>query len=79
MAKITIAAQISEVMRELALRRNVYPRLIGSGKMRQVEADLCNARMEAVQQTLMFCQDHEADIRAFIAAKPAMLDSGGQR
>ena len=69
MAKITIAGQIAEVMREMALRRNTYPRLIGSGKLKASEAELCTARMEAVRDTLLFCQRHEADIRAYIAAK----------
>ena len=67
--KVSTAGQLSEVTRELALRRNTYPRLIGSRKMKQSEADLCMQRMEAVHQTLMFCQAYEADIRAFIAAK----------
>lgn len=70
-AKITIAGQIAEVDRELALRRNAYPRLIASGKMREGEADLCTRRMEAVRATLQFCQAHETEIRAFIAAKRA--------
>ena len=67
--KVSIAGQIAEAMRELALRRNTYPRLVGSGKMKQSEADLCLARMEAILATLRFCQDNEADIREFVAAK----------
>ncbi|RUU27835.1 MAG: hypothetical protein EOQ98_19255 [Mesorhizobium sp.] len=67
--KIAIAGQIAEAMRELAMRKNTYPRLIGSGKMKQSEADLCLARMEAIRDTLLFCQQHEADIRSYIAAK----------
>lgn len=67
--RITLAGQIAEVQREIALRRNTYPRLIGSGKLRQAEAELCSRRMEAVLETLLFCQRHEADIRQFIAAK----------
>lgn len=69
--KTPIASQIAEVLRELALRRNTYPRLVGSGKMKQSEADLCTARMEAVLETLKFCRDNEADIRGFIAARKA--------
>lgn len=67
--KISIAGQIAEVTRELALRRNVYAERVRAGKMRQAEADLCMERMQAVLATLMFCQANEADIRAFIAAK----------
>jgi hypothetical protein len=72
--KVAIAGQIAEVQREIALRRNVYPRRVDERKMREAEAELCMRRIEAVLATLMFCQDHEADIRAFIAAKNA----GGQ-
>ena len=67
--KISITGQIAEVQRELALRRNVFPPRVAAGKMRQGEADLCMRRMEAVLATLMFCQEHEANIRAYIAAK----------
>lgn len=67
--KVNIIAQVAEVRRELALRRNVYPGLIRSGKLRQTEAELCTARMEAVLATLMFCQQHESDIRDYIAMK----------
>lgn len=68
-AKVSIIGQISEVEREIAMRKQVYPRQVGSGKMRQAEADLLLARMEAVRQTLIFCHAHEADIRAYIASK----------
>lgn len=74
--KIPIASQIAEVKRELALRANTYPRLVDAQKMRQAGADLSTARMEAVLATLMFCQRHEADIRAFIAAQHRPADTG---
>lgn len=67
--KVPIIGQIAEVKREIQLRKGFYPRQIGSGKMRQGEADLCMRRIEAVLETLFFCQQHEADIRAYIAAK----------
>lgn len=67
--KVPIAGQIAEVRRELALRANVYPGLIARGKLRDTDAELCTRRMEAVLATLMFCQEHEAAIREFIAAK----------
>lgn len=67
--KVPIASQIAEVKREIALRRNVYPGLVRNSKMRQSEADLCLRRIEAVLATLMFCQEHEASIREYIAAK----------
>ena len=67
--KISIAGQIAEVHRELALRQNVYPSRVAAGKMRQSEADLCLPRMRAVLDTLMFCQQHEPAIRAYIAER----------
>ena len=67
--KITIVGQIAEVRREIALRKNVYPRRVAKGDMRQGEADLCLRRIEAVLATLMFCQEHEAEFRIYIAAK----------
>lgn len=75
-AKIPIASQIAEVKRELALRANTYPRLVGSAKMRQAEADLCTARMEAVLATLVFCQEHEAEIRVFIRERREKAGGG---
>ncbi|WP_210171810.1 hypothetical protein [Mesorhizobium sp. Root157] len=53
------------------MRKQVYPRRVAERKMRQAEADLLIGHMEAVRDTLLFCQDHEADIRAYIAAKKA--------
>lgn len=67
--KIPIASQVAEVRRELALRSRVYPGLIANNKMRESEAELCTRRMEAVLATLMFCQEHEAAIREYIAAR----------
>lgn len=69
MSRVSIVSQILEVERELAMRKQVYARRVSSRAMRQSEADLLIGRMEAVRQTLLFCQEHEADIRAFVAAK----------
>jgi hypothetical protein len=33
-------AKLAEIRREIGQRRNVYPRLVSSGKMRQSEADM---------------------------------------
>lgn len=49
---ISLAQQISEVQRELALRSQVYPKFVAQKKMRQGEADLHTARMQAVLLTL---------------------------
>lgn len=48
----TLDEQIKEVERELALRRNVFPRLVASGRMKQDYADICMERMQAVLYTL---------------------------
>ena len=44
--------QIRCVARELALRRNVYPKWVEKGRMKQDAADKEIATMEAVLQTL---------------------------
>jgi hypothetical protein len=75
MAKVSIISQILEADRELQMRRQVYARRVASRDMRQSEADLLIGRMEAIRQTLVFCQHNEADIRAFIAAKIASKDA----
>lgn len=49
---VTIAEQIAEVRRELALRKNVYPKWVASGRMKQAEADRSLERMQAVHDTL---------------------------
>lgn len=67
-----IHAQIAEVQRELALRRNVYPHMVSQGKMKQGEADLCLDRMTAVLKTLDYmAANREVIIAAVKAAKGA--------
>ncbi|MCF1449959.1 hypothetical protein FS815_24525 [Agrobacterium vitis] len=69
--KISIIGQISEIEREIALREQHYPRLVREGKMREEARVMMMDRILAIRATLMFCQQHEADIREFIAAKKA--------
>lgn len=69
--KISIIGQIAEIEREIAMRQKVYPHQVSVGKMKQGEADMLMERAHAIRATLMFCREHEADIRAFIAAKKA--------
>lgn len=52
MTKISLTAQIEELEREIAMRREVYPRLVARGKYRRSEADLLMARMMAARDTL---------------------------
>lgn len=67
--KLSLASQIACVRREIAQRRKVYPRLVATRKMRQVEADRHIDEMEAVLATLEWLQPNEADIRAFVETR----------
>ncbi|ORE98675.1 hypothetical protein [Aurantimonas sp. 22II-16-19i] len=67
--KLSLASQIACVRREIAQRRKVYPRLVATRKMRQVEADRHIEEMEAVLATLEWLQPNEAAIRAFVEAR----------
>lgn len=69
--KISIGGQIAEIDREIALRRQVFPKRVHEGKMRQEEANMLMDRIHAVRETLVFCQKHEAEIRAYMAEKKA--------
>ena len=55
--QITIGMQIACVEREIVMRRQVYPRQVGQGKMKQATADLQIAAMEAVLLTLKGLQN----------------------
>ena len=55
--QITIGMQIACVEREIAMRRQVYPKLIGQGKMGARTAALQIAAMEAVLLTLKGLQN----------------------
>jgi hypothetical protein len=52
-AVVSLDQQLACVRREIALRRNVYPKQVSRGRMRQSEADLEVAAMEAVLETLI--------------------------
>jgi hypothetical protein len=69
MKKISIIGQITEMEREIAQRQQLYPRLVREGKMREEERVMLMDRAYAIRATLMFCREHEADIRAFMAQK----------
>jgi len=49
---IPLAAQIAEVKREIALRKNVFPKWIAQGRMTQAKADHQIAAMTAALHTL---------------------------
>lgn len=71
MSKVSIIGQIAEIDREIGMRQNLYQKQVSNGKMRQSEADMLMQRIKAVRATLVFCQENEDDIRAYIAAKKA--------
>lgn len=56
---ITLDQQIACVAREIALRRNVYPKWAASGRMKQETADKELAGMEAVIETLKQAKDND--------------------
>lgn len=53
----TLAEQITAVRREIAMRKNVYPRRVSDGKMRRAEATHETECMEAVLDTLTRMQE----------------------
>lgn len=69
--KPSLQQQIAELRREMALRRNVHPRMIASGRMRQGEADLAMARMQAAHDSLVWLAEHIDEVRAFIESRRA--------
>ena len=52
MTEITIAEQIAEIDREIAIRERVYARWVDKGKITKKAADLQQERMKAVKETL---------------------------
>lgn len=66
-ARASLSAQIAEVRREIDQRRRVYGRLVAARKMREAEANLLIATMEAVLETLTWIQRNEAVVRAAVA------------
>lgn len=70
MAQFSLGQQIEEVERELSKRREVYPRLAGSGKERKSVLDYQMARMESVLKTLKWMQKNEEAIKGAVGGKP---------
>lgn len=56
---VPLLHQIEELERELVFRRDVYPRQVARKKMRQGEATLHTARMEAALKTLRWLQGRD--------------------
>lgn len=68
---VSLAQQIEEVELELKFRREVYPRLIESGKKKKSTATYQIARLEAVLATLLTLQKYQDAVRAAIEAEKA--------
>lgn len=49
---ITLEQQLASVRRELAMRKNVYPKWVKAGRMKQEVADHEIAAMQAVHDTI---------------------------
>ncbi len=64
--KPTIHHQVAEVKRELAMRANVFPKLIAAGKLKQAEAELAVQRLEAALSTLEYMRDNREIIIAAV-------------
>lgn len=75
-APVPLSEQIAEVRRELALRKNVYPKRVSSREMRQSEADHLTARMNAVLTTLTWLAENAAAVR--MAARLSKIGGYGQ-
>lgn len=60
----SLDSQIAEVKREIAQRRNVYPRMVSQRQISADRADLQIALMESVLRTLEWLRRNETRIRA---------------
>ena len=61
--KFSLTAQIDEIDRELALRRDVYPRLVATKKLRESHAKYQMDRLLAVRATLVWLSENESIIK----------------
>lgn len=61
MTEPDLDAQIKCVKREIALRKNVYPKFVNSGRMKEAEADHEIAAMTAALHTLMGLKEPSND------------------
>jgi hypothetical protein len=63
-----LGEQIAEVRREIVMRREVYPRQVSNGKLKQKVADYQLACMGDVLATLLSVQEHQEPIRNAVRA-----------
>lgn len=60
---ISLADQLAEVERELAMRERIYPKWALSGQLKAETGDRQFARLRAVRDTLRALRDEEAKRR----------------
>lgn len=65
--KVSLTAQIAEVDRELAQRKDVYARLVSTRKLRQSHADFQMQQLQAVRATLLWLWENENLIKQRLA------------
>lgn len=68
MTKVSLNQQIDEIDRELAQRRDVYPRLVATGKLRESIAAYQTKRLEAARDTLAWLAKNELLIKQRLAS-----------
>lgn len=67
---LSLQGQIAEVEREIKKRKEVYPRLVGSRKMRQQEADMLIGGMSDVLATLRWLEEIDREeLKAYLASR----------
>lgn len=59
--RVSLADQIAEVRREIAMRQKVYPRQVHFGKMTDEEAAMRTQNMAAVLRTLETLRDARSE------------------
>jgi hypothetical protein len=65
--KFSLNQQIDEIDRELEQRRDVYPRLVATRKLRESHAKFQTERLEAARATLVWLQQNESFIKQRLA------------
>lgn len=65
--KVSLASQIAEIDRELAQRKQVYPRLVQTRKMNERLAEIQVKHLQAVRETLVWLKDNERVLKHRLA------------
>lgn len=73
--RVSLASQIAEVERELKLRPPVYKRLVETRQMREAEAELHLAHMQAALESLQWLRQNRDAIEATRQTNRALWDA----